>query len=263
MRNVRMVVAYLGTAFHGVAPNRGARTVLGELQPVVERICRSPVALTLAGRTDAGVHAWGQVISGRLPDTVDLGRLQRSVNRICGPEVVIRSIEWAPEDFDARFSATARTYRYSVWNDAVADPFRSAISWHVPSALDVAAMNEAASALIGEHDFAAFCRASRPAPGAAPRSTVRIVASAEWERIDDSPMLCFGITASSFCHQMVRSIVGTLVEVGRGRRDVSSVAGALDQRSRSAAGAVAPPHGLVLWSVAYDGTRWDASASAS
>lgn len=256
-RNVRLDVAYDGTGFRGFAASEGVRSVLGELTETIERVVRTPVDLTGAGRTDAGVHGWGQVVSGRIPSDTDLGRLRRSVNQMLRPEIAIRRAQWVDEGFSARFSATARSYRYDVWNDATPNPLLARFSWHVPTPLDVAAMNEAAELLVGEHDFSSFCRRPKPVAGHPAPGLVRRLTNAGWSRVDESALLRFEITASSFCHQMVRSIVGTLVDVGRGRRAAESMADVLDARDRQVAGTVAPPTGLVLWHVDYDGRRWD------
>ncbi len=257
-RNVRLLVAYDGTDLHGFAESSGVRTVLGELTAAVARVVRAPVALTGAGRTDAGVHAWGQVVSGEIPADTDLPRLQRSVSRLCGPEIVVREASWAAADFDARFSATSRTYRYDVWNDATPNPLRARFTWHVAGSLDVGAMERAAADVVGEHDFASFCRRPKPAPGRGEPSLVRRVHAARWSVVDGGPLLRFEIRASSFCHQMVRSVVGTTVDVGCGRRGAGTMAEIIAARDRGVAGRVAPPTGLVLWEVGYDGVRWDA-----
>lgn len=261
----RLVVAYDGTEFRGVAESTGVRTVMGELRPAIERVTRTGgLEPVLAGRTDAGVHAWGQVISVSLPGDVDLDRLAHSLNRMCGPEIAIRSAEWADPGFDARFSATSRSYRYDVWNEPVAHPARARTTWHVVETLDVAAMNGAASAVLGEHDFSSFCRRPKPMAGAEPSMT-RIVTEARWSEVPtgEGRLVRFEISASSFCHQMVRSLVGTLVDVGRGRIDRLSMADVLAARDRNRAGPVAPPTGLTLWAVGYDGVRWDADRPRS
>jgi tRNA pseudouridine38-40 synthase len=165
---------------------------------------------------------------------------------------------WAAPDFDARFSATSRNYRYHVWNDPAPNPLLAATSWHVPHRLDLDAMRAALPALEGEHDFASFCRKPKVRDGFDEPSLVRIVHDLSWSRIDDSPLLRFEITGSSFCHQMVRSIVGTTVDVGLGRIEPGAMQQILVARDRAAAGTVAPPTGLVLWHVGYDGERWDA-----
>ena len=260
-RTVRLTVAYDGTDFRGFAESDGVRTVMGDLRRAVETVVRAEVELTGAGRTDAGVHGWGQVISGQLPADTDLGRLQRSLNAMCTPDIAVRAAEWAPPEFSARFSATGRSYRYHVWNDPTPNPLLARTTWHVPQQLDLAAMSQAADSLLGEHDFSSFCRRPKPAPGYDAPSLVRRLDAARWAHADDGwgpALLRFEITASSFCHQMVRSIVGTLVDVGAGRRSAGSVAVTLAAHDRNAAGQVAPPTGLVLWSVDYRGERWDA-----
>ena len=260
-RTVRLTVAYDGTDFRGFAESDGVRTVMGDIRRAVETVVRCDVELTGAGRTDAGVHGWGQVISGQLPATTDLDRLQRSLNGMCGPDISVRSAEWESPGFSARFSATARSYRYHVWNDPAANPLLARTAWHVPRALDVDAMALGADALLGQHDFSSFCRRPKPAPGYDEPSLVRRIDAVRWSRGDDGwgpSLLRFEITASSFCHQMVRSIVGTLVDVGLGGRSPDSIGVTLSARDRSAAGRVAPPTGLVLWSVDYRGERWDA-----
>lgn len=257
LRTVRLVVAYDGTDFHGFAESAEVPTVLGALRSKIELVVRRPVGLTGAGRTDAGVHAWGQVVSGALPATTDLGGLRHRLNRLLAPSISVRRADWAPPGFSARFSATSRTYRYRVWNDPSPNPLEARFCWHVGAALDVGAMNQAAAALLGEHDFTSFCRRPKVAVGQAEPSLIRRLLVACWHD-REAPMLELEITATAFCHQMVRSIVGTLVEVGVGRRAVTSVAEALAAHDRSAAGRVAPPTGLVLWSVDYSGERWDA-----
>ena len=261
-RNLRLTVAYDGSDFHGFAESDGVRTVLGELRRAVETVVRCPVELTGAGRTDAGVHGWGQVVSGELPATTDPGRLERSVNGLCAPDISVRDAAWADPSFSARLSATGRTYRYLVWNDSAPNPLRLRTTWHVPLSLDFDAMNLAAGSLIGEHDFSSFCRRPRPGPGFAESGLSRHLHRASWTYDDieqwGTSLLRFEITASSFCHQMVRSIVGTLVDVGLGRRAADSIPATLAAHDRNAAGQVAPPTGLVLWSVDYSGKRWDA-----
>ncbi len=243
-----MLVAYDGTGFHGFAAQPGVVTVAGALSGALERYLRHAVDITCAGRTDAGVHAWGQVVSFEARDDVEPEALQRVVNRALRPSVVVRSVALGEPSFDARRSATSRLYRYSILNTVQADPFSSSTSWHVSGHLDVSSMRLAADALIGEHDFASFCR--RPTDPNA--STVRVVTDARWIDGGDG-RLRFEIEASSFCHQMVRSIVGTLVDVGSGRKKAGQMTSILRARSRSAAGNLAPPHGLCLWEVRYGG----------
>lgn len=241
----------------------GVRTVMGDLLEAMATVLRQPVELSMSGRTDAGVHGWGQVLSGDLPDDTDLADLARRINKLCAPNISIRSADWAEPDFDARFSATSRQYRYHVWNDPALNPLLAATSWHVPRSLDLSAMQAALPALHGEHDFTSFCRRPKVPDPFPPPSLVRILHDLSWTPIDDSPLLRFEITGSAFCHQMVRSIVGTTVDVGLGRIDADTMPEILAAKDRDAAGAVAPPTGLVLWRVGYEGERWDADRSTT
>ena len=249
-QRLRALVAYDGAPFHGFAANDGVRTVAGDLASALTTILGADVAITCAGRTDKGVHGWGQVISFDAPaDHIPLDDLQRALNHHCRPAIVVRAIEAAPEGFDARFDATARIYRYRILNAAVADPFRGATHWHVADALDLASLRVGVDPLLGEHDFSAFCRRATPGPDGRERTLVRRVERAHWRVRGD--VLTFEIEASSFCQQMVRAIAGTLVDVGRGRRPAAEVGAVLAARDRSLAGRLAPPHGLMLWRVRY------------
>ncbi|WP_419918652.1 tRNA pseudouridine(38-40) synthase TruA [Candidatus Poriferisocius sp.] len=247
---VRATVAYHGGTFHGFAPNQGVRTVGGDLIEALTRCLRQPVALTCAGRTDTGVHAWGQVVSFDAPDGTDLPATRSAVNRMLAPAIVIRTIEAAPPGFDARFDATSRTYRYTVLNREVPDPFLSTTAWHYSRPLDLGAMNSAAATIVGQHDFSSFCRRQH-SPGGKEKSRVRTVHRAGWEATGPE-LVQFEIEASSFCHQMVRSITGTLVDIGAGRRSPGAMTTILTARDRSGTPNLAPPHGLSLWSVSYE-----------
>jgi tRNA pseudouridine38-40 synthase len=247
----RLLVAYDGTDYHGFAENAGVPTVAGVLRAAIEQVTGVAVELTAAGRTDSGVHAWGQVVSVDLPaDGLDLGRLQRSVNALLRPAVVVRAVERAPDGFDARFSALWRRYRYSILNRPVPDPFLARTAWHVAEPLDLAALRLGADPLIGEHDFTSFCRAPKGREGDPPATLVRRVTEVGWES-DRTGVLRFEIRANAFCHQMVRSIVGLLVDVGRARRSPSDVLAILHAKDRAGVGNIAPPHGLCLWEVGY------------
>ena len=246
---VRATVAYRGAPFHGFAVNQGVRTVGGDLTEAPGRGLRQSVGLPGAARTDAGVHAWGQVVSFDAPDNSDLMDIRTAVNRMLAPDIAIQAVEAVPEGFDARFDATSRTYRYSVLNREVPDPFSAATAWHYPHPLDVDVMNAAATAIVGQHDFSSFCRRQHTADGSE-KSRVRVVHRAVWGAVDQG-LLRFEIEASSFCHQMVRSITGTLVDIGSARRPPEAMAKILAAKDRSDVPNLAPPHGLCLWSVSY------------
>ncbi len=256
LRRAKLTVAYDGTSFHGFAENDGVRTVMGELRDAVEKVVRQHVELVGAGRTDAGVHGWGQVVSGDLPDDTDLQVLVRRINRMCSPEVVARDAVWAESpDFSARFAAKWRHYRYDIWNAPQPNPFLATTSWHVVHPLSLPALRLACDPLIGEHEFSSFCRRSKVADGQLEPSMTRRVMLARWSEVpsDHGPgLLRFEIRANAFCHQMVRSIVGTLVDAGTGRLHAGDVRGILLAKDRQAAGQVAPAHGLCLWEVGYD-----------
>ena len=270
LRRARFIVAYDGAGFHGFAPNPDVDTVVGVLSEAISRISRHPVHLIGAGRTDAGVHAWGQVISCELAETVDLADLVRHVNRMCAPRVVVRDATWVADDFSARFSATWRHYRYMVINEPVPNPFLANTAWHVHQPLSLPAMQLACDPLIGEHDFTTFCRQPKAIPGQAEPSMRRRVMIATWSDITDemrpfadgARVLRFEIRANAFCHQMVRSIVGTHIDVGRGRFHAGEIRTMMRAQKRKVAGDVAPAHGLMLWEVGFDGPRYDASTSS-
>ncbi|NLD76267.1 MAG: tRNA pseudouridine(38-40) synthase TruA [Acidimicrobiales bacterium] len=253
---VRLVVAYDGAGFHGFAVNFGVRTVGGVLTDALTTVLGHPVEITCAGRTDKGVHARAQVVTfDALADRIDPVALGRSLNSICGPEVAVTAVDVVDDGFDARFSATARRYRYRVVNRPAPDPFRVRYSWHVDDELSWPAMTLACDALIGEHDFSAFCRRPKRRDGEE-ASLVRRVVEARWVREGDDELL-FEIEASSFCHQMVRSVVGLLVDVGRGRKRAGDVLPIIRSQDRSRAGNIAPPQGLTLWTVRYPGWSSD------
>jgi tRNA pseudouridine38-40 synthase len=251
---VRLLVAYDGSGFHGFALNRDVSTVAGALGEALARVVGRDVVLTAAGRTDAGVHAWGQVVSFDAPaDGLDLVRLRRSVNALCGPAIVVRAAEVAAPGFDARFDALWRRYRYTVLNRDLPDPFLARTTWQVEPHLDLRVLRMACDPLLGEHDFSSFCRRPKVSDEAEPATLVRRVLSARWDQVGEPAdgLLQFEITANAFCHQMVRSIVGTLVEVGMGRRSAGTVLGTIRAKDRATAGQMAPPHGLCLWEVGY------------
>lgn len=253
LRRARLLVAYNGAAFHGFALTPGTVTVAQTLNDTIEQVTGSPVAVLGAGRTDAGVHAWGQVVHVDLADATDLERLVFSVNSLLDPDIVIRKCEWATQEFDARHSALWREYRYTVLNAPVNNPFLAATSWHIRRPLSVPLMQLATDSIIGLHDFSSFCRqpqqsgVNRNAEGP---SMMRRVHVAQWHNAGNG-ILTFDIRANAFCHQMVRSIVGTLVDVGLGRRKAGEMSGVLRAMSRLNTPHIAPPQGLCLMDVGY------------
>jgi tRNA pseudouridine38-40 synthase len=248
LSRVRMTIAYDGSGYRGFVANRGVATVGATLSEALEQVLQHPVSLTVAGRTDAGVHAWGQVVSfDAAADRLVPERLQASLNQMLSPTIAVRSVARAAPDFDARRSALTRRYRYTVLNRAVPDPFLASTTWHVDETLDLAALVLSCDPVIGEHDFSSFCRVPR---GVADFTMVRRVLDARWRDAGDG-LLRFEIEASSFCQQMVRSLVGLMVAMGSGRRRAGDMATILRARNRAAAGFLAPSRGLCLWEVTY------------
>lgn len=245
-----MTVAYRGDDFHGFATNPGVPTVAGTIEAALAKVIGTEIRVEGAGRTDAGVHAWGQVVSMDLPDEVDVEVLARQLNALCGPGVVVREAALANTDFHARHSASWRSYRYDVLNSATGNPFLAATTWHVPRRLNVRAMRLACDAIMGEQDFSAFCRKPKPDGSGAEPSMRRYVHRAEW-RIEPDDVVRFDVRANAFCHQMVRGLVGTFVEIGLGKRPPSDMRGLVLSGDRSKAAQVAPAHGLCLWEVGY------------
>jgi tRNA pseudouridine38-40 synthase len=244
---LRLDISYDGTDFSGWARQPGRRTVCGEIEGKLSAIVREPVLLTVAGRTDAGVHASGQVAhvdvpTESLPD--DPSRWVRRLARFLPRDVRVTGISVAPEHFDARFSAVRRHYEYRV-TTAVhgADPLRArdTVAW--PKTVDLGAMQRASRSLLGLHDFAAFCKRREGA------TTVRELQRYDWTSSGD--ILTAHVSADAFCWSMVRSLVGAALAVGEGRRSGEWMTALLDERERAASVAVAPAHGLSLVRVDY------------
>jgi tRNA pseudouridine38-40 synthase len=247
---VRLDVGYDGSGFAGWARQPGQRTVQETLEGALGRVLRLPElpALTVAGRTDAGVHARGQVAHCDVPAArwaEGEATAGRRLARLLPPDVRVHRIFPAPEGFDARFSAIWRRYAYRVCDDAaVADPLTRGVTLWYRHRLDIEAMNEAAQTCLGEHDFAAFCRRREGA------STVRALLRLDWART--GPALAEAtVVADAFCHNMVRALVGALLRVGDGTKPSSWPAQVLAARIRDPGVPVVPPHGLCLEEVGY------------
>ena len=233
-------MAYDGTAYAGFQIQPNAPTVQGEIERVLAVMCGEPVRITGAGRTDAGVHASGQVMDLRTTSGLGPGELERGVNALLPEDIAISELGPAEDSFHARFSATGRTYEYRIRNAAVRDPLWTRREhWH-PGDLDVAAMRAAAALLVGRHDCAAF---------AAGEWGERTVKRAEW--IPEGNVLRFEIESDAFLRGMVRGIVGTLLWVGRGKMTVERFGEVLAAGDRTLAGPSAPAKGLCLVAVRY------------
>jgi tRNA pseudouridine38-40 synthase len=265
----RLLLAYDGAAFRGFAQQPEVPTVAGALRLALERTARmsEPPLITCAGRTDAGVHARGQVAHVDLPPLpYDGPGLARSLNRQLAPAIVVLRADEVGDDFDARRSAVGRSYRYLVWNAPAPDPLLAPVAWHVRDPLDLVSMRTASDVLLGSHDFRSFCRRRPGTDGSEP--ITRRVTRARWS-VDEGPeaadaagvgagagagegrLLRFDMEANSFCHQMVRSVVASLVEVGRGRQNAAGLLERMRAASRHSMPDPAPPEGLCLVAVDY------------
>lgn len=250
-------VAYNGAPFSGFARQPGQLTVQGSIEEALALLFRRPVETVCAGRTDSGVHAKGQVVSFEVSEDECAQRsdykLLRSLNALTHEDISVKSVQRKPADFSARFNATMREYRYFICIDPEAPLLMKNFSWHLAKPLDLDAMRQAASHLIGEHDFKSFCMAV----SAQGKSTMRNVFSitVEPKTLWGEHLVVITVKGNAFLHSMVRTIVGTLVAVGKGQRKPEWVQQVLEARNRSAAGENAPAQGLVFWQVSYEGTR--------
>jgi tRNA pseudouridine38-40 synthase len=273
--HLKLSIQYDGTDFVGSQLQAKGRTVQGELEEALTRLGGEPVRVALAGRTDSGVHAWAQVASLDFPERERLdtpGAVQKALNGILPADLAVTSAEVAPEQFHARFSARKRAYRYLLWNAPAPLPMLRLYSLHIRQKLDIEAMKQAAGLLVGTHDMAAFAGNGMGVvddeAGDKP-STVRTVYLArlqrlapdasvwEWEapeRADGTgsgDLFALDLVANAFLPQMIRTIVGTLLEVGTGKRTVESISDLIESRDRANAGPTARPHGLCLLWVEY------------
>ena len=256
MRTLKITVAYEGTAYVGWQRQPNGSSIQECLEAALAEIEGTAVAVVGAGRTDSGVHALGQVASVRLRHQIAPDALLRAVNANLPSDIRVLTAEVRPEPFHARFDATAKSYRYRLEHDSVGSPFDRRYAWHIGEPLDHDRMVEAGRALVGEHDFAAF-----QATGSSTQSTVRTLFELTLTRVPRDPKSVVGaagaaltlvdVRGNGFLRHMVRVIVGTLVEVGRGQRDPTAVGHALRSCDRRSAGQTAPPHGLFLMRVDY------------
>lgn len=249
LRNIALTLEYDGTAFAGSQLQLGTRTVQGELEAAWTKLTGDAVRWSFAGRTDAGVHARGQVANAQVQTSYDLPTIQRALNALGPRDLGVREIHEVPLSFHARFSAWRRDYRYLILNERWPAPLLRTRMLHVPHPLDAKAMDVAIQQLVGEHDFVSFGTVSQG-------STVRRCFEARCYQTvrDEHPVVVIEIAANGFLRHMVRAITGTLLQVGLGRLEPDDVGDILRRRDRAAGGAGAAPHGLYLESVRYEQT---------
>ena len=254
-RNLRLVTAYDGTDFHGWQSQPSLPTVQVCLEAAISRVTGGTVKLIGSGRTDAGVHALGQVANFITTCRIPPGNLLKALNHMLPPSVRVRGVEEAPADFHARYAVRSKIYRYRILQAGICSPFLWRFVWHCPYLLDRRRMAEAASSWLGEHDFTSFAAAGPadedPVPGSSSRSKARTIFTSRILWRPATRVLVYEVCGSGFLHHKVRNMVGTLVEVGRGKIDPGDVPRILKARRRDLAGPTAPAQGLCLVRVQY------------
>jgi tRNA pseudouridine38-40 synthase len=249
--NYKLLIQYDGTDFHGWQVQENDRTIQGELERVISTLEGEPVRVTGSGRTDAGVHADGQVANVVLNKPFTPLKLQKAINGNLWRDIRIMRVDEADDEFHARFSAKEKTYIYRVINAPVMSPFWRRFAHHEGRPLDVTRMNDAARLFLGEHDWSAFASVHTDGESKV-RDVRRFNVTSKWDERARAVLIEFEITANGFLRYMVRSIVGTIIEVGRGERDLESVETAIRTSDRKHAGATATAKGLTLHKVKYD-----------
>jgi tRNA pseudouridine38-40 synthase len=252
MRYLKLTIAYDGTDFHGWQIQSGKPTIQGEMVSVLRRLTQENIAIHGSGRTDAGVHALGQVASFRTHTALSTGQLQRALNALLPQSIRIVAAEETGPDFNARWSARAKTYRYRLYRGRVVPPMIWRYVLHYPFPLDEARMREAATRFVGSHDFAAFAASTGSEDDNKERSTVREIYATELARSADNEELVFTVRGRSFLRYMVRKMVGTLLDVGRGRLAPQDVDRLYESRDRSKSGPTVPAQGLCMISVEHE-----------
>ena len=245
LQTFRLIIEYDGSAFHGWQRQKKDRTVQETIEKALTVMTREKVTVIGSGRTDAGVHALGQVASFRTRSRLDAAVFVNGLNSLLPGDVVVRACDPMPDSFHARFDVTSKQYRYHILNRFMAPAIGRQFVWHIRKPLDTAAMSQSARMLIGTHDFKAFEGTGSPRD-----HTVRTVTDSTVKAACGGN-LTYDIKANGFLRYMVRNIAGTLVEVGLGKRSVPDIQEILLSKDRSQAGATAPPHGLFLMDVAY------------
>jgi len=248
--NYKLLIQYDGTDFHGWQVQDNARTIQGELERVIGTLEDAPVKVAGSGRTDAGVHAEGQIANVKLNRSWTPEKLRNAINGNMWRDIRIMNVEKAPDEFHARFSARGKTYVYRIVNAPVMSPFWRRFALHETRPLDVARMNDASRLLLGEHDWTAFSSALSESESKV-RNVTESSVDSYWDRRANTNVIEFQVRANGFLRYMVRSIMGTLLEVGRGEKDSDTILAALAGGDRSLAGQTAPACGLTLVKVDY------------
>lgn len=245
MRNIKLLIEYDGTNYQGWQVQPKGPTIQGILEEKLGLLTGRPVQLFGSGRTDSGVHALGQVAHFKTQSRMDIPTIQRALNSLLPPDIVIQKVEEVDEGFHARKHSKSKIYEYRILNQNLRSAFHRGYVWHIPQKLNLTEMKRATQSLVGEHDFSAFRTVGSPT-----RTTVRRVFRAEWRRGRDG-LLRFEIEANGFLKQMVRSIIGTLVEIGKGKMKAAEIRMILNSKDRKEAGPTAPAQGLFLKEVKY------------
>jgi len=245
MRNIKLLIEYDGTNYLGWQVQPRGLTIQGIIEGKLALLMGETVHLVGSGRTDAGVHAFGQVAHFKTKNQMDVHTIQRALNSLLPPDIVIQRAEEVKEDFHARKQSKSKTYEYRILNRNIRSAFYREYAWHIPQTLNIGEMKKATRSLKGEHDFSSFQSVGSPK-----KTAVRNVTRAEWKRGRDG-LLRFEVEANGFLKQMVRAIVGTLVDVGKGKISSEEFRRILDSKDRKKAGPTAPPHGLFLKEVRY------------
>jgi len=249
MRNLKLLLAYDGTEYSGWQVQPAAATIQGTLATAIGRVTGEKVLPQGSGRTDAGVHALGQVASFATESPIPAENLVNALNDVLPSAIRVLEAAEMPAEFHARKSAQGKTYRYRIYRGAICPPFVARYVWHYPYPLDEAMMQQVASAIVGEHDFTSFAAVDPERGQHEDVSNVRRIFCSSWERQDDE--LVYTVRGKGFLHHMVRNLVGTFLLIGKGTLKPADMASILDARSRSAAGATVPASGLCLVSVEY------------
>lgn len=245
MQGIRFIVAYDGTRYHGFAKQKEVVTVQSKLEEAISYIVRHEVEVIGAGRTDAGVHAKGQCCMFESDTSIPLDKLRRAINSKLPQDIIIKEMDFAPEDFHPRFSAKRKTYRYQIRYQGDRDPFNYRYEYFYPRTLNIEDMKKAASYIEGTHDFKAFCAA-----GSSVLSTVRTVYSLDIVEKDN--VIQIDVCGDGFLYNMVRIIVGTLLKVGLGQTKPCEVSSIIESKDRKQAGPTVPPHGLMMLDIEYE-----------